>query len=188
MKPLAALLIAALVSLGAAGCASLYRLPEPPPREAWARHSLSPTQNRDRSAERYAEARTALFSFLDALASERWDDAYSALSNETRILLDDLATDGRGESVLATGDLRRGDAAYEVDVIDLFVISELARVEDDWNDQPEAESYRRKELWAIDRNGDAHRVILIYESDAWRIHKPDIDLTPGAPGRRASST
>lgn len=188
MKPLVALIAAASLTLGAAGCASLYRLPEPPPRESWARHSLSPTQDRDRSAERYADARTALFAFLDALASERYDDAYNALSNETRILLDDLAADGRGESVLATGALRRGDADYQVDVVDLFAIADLARIEDDWNDQPEAESYRRKELWAIDRAGAAHRVVLIYESDAWRIHKPDIDLTPGAPGRRASST
>jgi len=184
----AAPLIAAFSLLLVTACNSLYQLPDPPPRDSWQRHSLSPAQDDARSAERYEAALAQLQDFIAALEGERWEDSYAMLSNETRILLDDLATEGLGETVLSTGRVEREGVEYQVDALDLFVISGYERFEDTWGDEEESETYRRKEIWAISSDGTAHRVVMILEEDTWRLHKPSIDLTPGAPGRRAADS
>ena len=175
-----------LLTVAAVGCSGLYELPDPPPRDSWQRHSLSPAEDHDRSHERYLAAQDSLLAFVEALSDERFEDAYNLLSNETRILLDDLSPTGRGEHSLATGEITRGGSEYHVESLDLFVIRDLTRIEDTHDDQMEAETYRRKEIYAVGTDGTVHHIVMILEEDRWRIHKPDIDLTPGAPGRRAT--
>ncbi len=179
--------ILTLVLVGLAGCSSLYQLPDPPSPESWRRHSLTPGEDDERSTERFIEAQEAVLTFTEALNDQRFDDAYGLLSNETRILLDSLSSTGRGEHVLESGEITR-NGTFSVDVIDLFVIRDLDRIEDEHPDSQESETYRRKEVYVFDTEGVSHHVVLIREADAWRIHKPDIDLTPGAPGRRATDS
>ena len=177
--------ILVFVALIATGCSGLYELPDPPPRDAWQRHSLSPAEDHDRSHSRFLEAQDSLLAFVEALTDERFEDAYALLSNETRILLDDLSSTGRGEYTLETGEIVRDSSEYLVDALDLFVVLDLQRIEDTFEDRMEAETYRRKEVYCFGADDAVHHVVLIFEEDSWRIHKPDIDLTPGAPGRRA---
>lgn len=164
---------------------SLYTLPDPPPREDWQRHSLNPAEDEERNERNFRAAQDAVISFSEAMRDQRYSDAYEVLSNETRILLDDLSPSGRGEDVLATGALEREGVEYQVDPVDLFVIHDLVDLVDEQPHEMEAETYRRKEVWAIGADGAVHRVIVIDEGNGWHIHKPQIELTPGAPGRRS---
>lgn len=176
------LLFWALITVG---CSGLYELPDPPPRDAWQRHSLSPAEDQDRSRDRFLEAQDSLLGFVEAMSDGRFEEAYALLSNETRILLDDLSPTGRGEHTLETGEIARDSSEYILDPMDLFVVSNLQRIEDTYEDRLEAETYRRKEIYCLGLDETVHHVVMILEEDAWRIHKPEIDLTPGAPGRRA---
>jgi hypothetical protein len=174
------------VLLSLSGCGpSLYDLPDPPAREQWQRHSLSPGEDDGASQERFLAAQDSVLTFVEAMNARRFDDAYALLSNETRILLDDLSLSGRGEDVLETGQIRRDGADYRVDALDLFVIRDLAFIEDTHEASSESETYRRKEVYCLGEDAHVHHVVLILEEDVWRIHKAEIDLTPGAPGRRA---
>ena len=167
---------------------SLYDIPEPPPREQWRRHSLNPADTDARSQQNFFAAQDSLLSFVEAMDQERYDDAYDLLSNETRILLDDLSPTGLGEDVLETGEIRRDETDYRVNAMDLFAIADLSDIVDEPTDgRSEAETYRRKEIYAIGADGNVHHIVLIFEENEWRIHHPDIDLTPGAPGRRSDT-
>lgn len=179
--------IVTLILVGLPACSSLYELPDPPSPESWRRHSLSPGEDDERSNERFLEAQEAVLAFVEALNDERFEDAYELVSNETRILLDSVSSTGRGEHVLQTGEFTR-NGTFSVDVLDLFVIRDLDRIEDEHPDFQESETYRRKEVYVYDTEGTSHHLVLIREADAWHIHKPDIDLTPGAPGRRATDS
>jgi hypothetical protein len=171
------------------GCGpNLYELPDPPPRDEWRRHSLNPADDEVVYLQNFLSAKDTVLTFVEALEDERWEDAYRLLSNETRLLLDDLSPSGRGETVLENGRIQRGDNEYLVDALDLFVIRDLVDIVDQHDREREAETYRRKEIYAVDSNGEAHHIVVIYEEGGWRIHKPEIDLTPGAPGRRTLSS
>ena len=177
----------ALLWLSACG-PSLYELPDPPPREAWRHHSLNPAEDEERSHQNFLAAQDAVLSFLEALDEQRHEDAYRLLSNETRILLDDLSPAGRGESVLEDGQIERNGDAYRLDPVDLFVIADLQELVDLQSGREEAETYRRKEIYAVSGSGDVHHLVLIFEEDGWRLHRPSIALTPGSPGRRLSDS
>ncbi|MBN1946607.1 MAG: hypothetical protein JW797_13110 [Bradymonadales bacterium] len=138
------------------------------------------------SREIFLAAKRSILSFTEAMSFEQFDRAYTLLSNETRILLDDLSPTGRGESVLSDGIIERGGAQYTIDPVDLFVIRNLEEILDTQPDRMEAETTRRKEVYAISQEGDVHHLVVILEEDRWLIHKPEIELTPGAPGRRTT--
>jgi hypothetical protein len=174
-----------ILTLLAACGPNLYELPDPPPREFWVRHSLTPGEDSQRSRERFLAAQITVVLLVEALQENRYEDAYRLLSNETRILLDVLSPSGRGETVLEDGVIERNGAEYHVDPLDLFVIRDMAEITDSVTGEIESETYRRKEVFAISTEGDTHHLVLILEEDEWRIHKPEIDLTPGAPGRRS---
>lgn len=167
---------------------SLYEIPEPPPREQWRRHSLNPADTTARSQQNFFAAQDSFLAFVEAMDQERYDDAYDLLSNETRILLDDLSPTGLGEDVLETGAIQRDETEYHVDALDLFAVADLTDIVDEPTDgSSEVETYRRKEIYAVGADGQVHHIVLILEEDEWRIHHPDIELTPGAPGRRSDT-
>lgn len=185
LPSLAGLLLAGLIS----GCGpNLYDLPDPPPRDEWHRHSLNPADDEAAYLQNFLSAKDTVVTFVEAMEDERWEDAYRLLSNETRLLLDNLSPSGRGETVLENGRIQRDDQEYVVDALDLFVIRDVIDIVDQHDHDREAETYRRKEIYAVNSSGDAHHLVVIYEEGAWRIHKPEIDLTPGAPGRRTLSS
>lgn len=178
------LIIACALALFGTACNRLYQLPDPAPRADWRRHSLSPAEDAERSREYFVDAEAAVQAFVAAMDSGDYAGAYEHLSNETRILLDDLSPEGRGESVLENGLITRDGNEHEVDALDLLAVRGMVSVEDTHENRPESETYRRKEVYAVGFGGAVHHVVLILEQDEWRIHKPDIDLAEGAPGRR----
>jgi hypothetical protein len=184
LRPRLWLLLLLALALPACG-RGLYDLPDPPPRDEWRRHSLDPAEDEARSHQAFLAAQGSVLAFLEAMRESRWEAAYEVLSNETRILLDDLSPNGRGETVLAEGRVVREGAEYRLDPVDLFVIADLDALLDEMPGEREQETYRRKEIWARSSAGDVRRLVLIYEDDAWRLHRPTIALTPGSPGRRA---
>ncbi len=162
----------------------LYELPDPPPSAYWQRHSLNPGEEEVRSADLFAAAEGAIVEFVGAVNEQRWDDAYRLLSNETRILLDDVSPTGLGEAVLEFGLVQRDGAEFRIDPMDLYVVAEMVELLDEMEGEPESETYRRKEIWAVSELGFVNHEVMIFEEDGWRIHKPTIELSPGSPGRR----
>ncbi|MCA9562655.1 MAG: hypothetical protein KC561_04155 [Myxococcales bacterium] len=171
-------------ALLATGCASNLFLPDPPPREDWAHHSLRPGQAEEESEDNFGAARTAIFGFLDAMAEEDYATAYSMLSNDTRIVMDQVASNGLGETVLSEAAIHYEGEIYPINVVDFFVVDGLQRIEDEYDGAEESETARRKELFAIAADGTVHRVVVIREGSEWHIHRPDFSLAPGEPGRR----
>jgi hypothetical protein len=184
IKPLSPLFLV-LFLLTACPAHKLYTLPDPAPSETWSHHSLSPSDTPESTPSHFESVVTAVDEFLDALETENFPMAYRQLSNETRILLDNLSPTGLGESVLENGSIDREGESFTILPVDLFVIADFEQLLDEQPGLQENETTRRKEVYAVSQDSSVHHLVLIYEEDAWRIHRTDIDLTPGAPGRRA---
>ena len=116
-------LMAALFFLTACTARNLYTLPDPAPSETWAHHSLNPSDTPESSSSHFESVVIAVDEFLDALETAEFSMAYRQLSNETRILLDNLSPTGLGESVLENGHIEREGESFTILPVDLFVIA-----------------------------------------------------------------
>lgn len=164
--------IALCLVVFATGCRrDLYVLPDPPPAESWERVELDPSIEQRQFGERYVEARRVVIAFADAIRGERWADAWSMLSMETRLLLDN-STGGRGEAAFEDGRIRSDGAWYAFDPVDVFLIPNLTRFEDSVAGETENETTRRHELFVFDAEEQFRRVVVIREGDQWLIHSP----------------
>lgn len=164
---------ASLVALlGATGCNSLYALPDPPATTAWAPTSLVPGQDDRDDASRYIAARTATLQLYQALSDEEWDAAWEMLSAETQNFLSYVSSDGDGKTVLATGRLKfPGGEEVAFDPVELFLVKDMRKLEDDHGNESQAETANRKEIFAFSTDDKVKKVVLIYEGGAWRVHR-----------------
>lgn len=170
---LATLGAAAILILTINACGGgLYDLPAPPPQDQWESTSADPAEAERASQRRYLAARSALLQFYRALSQEDWDAAWALMSTETQNFLNFTSANGDGKEALAQSrfNLPNGTTA-EISPIDLFVVSDLRRLEDDYQGQAQAETANRKEIFAISEDGDVNKVVLIYETGRWVIHR-----------------
>lgn len=170
MKLLTALVPLSLVAACGGG---LTELPDPPPQAEWAPVTLDRTAAEDQAADRFQDARRALNAAYLAWAGGDRAAFWEHLSFETRALLDELGG-GDGLSVLTSGVLVDGDTTYEVDPLALFLPTDPMGMTEP--DDATAAGPRRVEIDIADSLGQTHRVVLIYEGDAWRLHRPRIAL------------
>lgn len=161
-------LLAATCAAATLSCGAVYKLPEPPPASEQGPVALDPSEERQRSEARYIEARRTLVALYAALDGEEWDAAVELLSHETRLL---LASGGSGSDVeaLAAGAVTVDGVRYAFDPVDLFLLADPEGFEDSLEDEEEAETGRRKEVFVV--RGDEHRrVVVIDEGGSWRLH------------------
>lgn len=162
----------ALTSLIEACGPGLYDLPPPPSRDLWESTSTDPAEEERAAQRRYLAARTALLDLYRALSDEDWDVAWEMLSTETQSFLAFSSSSGDGKRALREGRLTLPDGTdIQMDPVDLFLVSDLRRLEDDHENEPQAETPRRKELFAFSADGRIKKVVLIYELDSWRVHR-----------------
>lgn len=158
-----------------AGCAAnVYELPPPPDETERSSVDLNPASSDEADAESFMEARRAILSLAGALGNEDWEDAYGLVSSETRILLDTYG-DGRGEDLLARGQLVGTDGnTYQFEPLSLFLLSEIASIEDSMDGVEEAESSRRKDVFLVAPDDSYRRVVVIREGEQWLVHMREL--------------
>jgi hypothetical protein len=166
----AALLCLSLWTL--VGCGpSLYELPAPPPADTWRAFDRQLEETEEERVRRFLAAKSAAIQAFAALQGGEFEEALGLMSQETRNFFED-SSGGRGALVvLQTGLIMvAGEESRFDPVADIF-IEDLQDIRDDFG-QSEAETPRRKELYAISRSGKARKIVMIFEADGWRLHSP----------------
>ena len=181
------LLIAVLLGLANVfACGpGLYDLPTPPPQAQWTSVSLTPGAEEQRAAKNFLEASAIAMDLFSAFSDENWEDAWALLSEETKSTLNYGNPDGDGINVLKTGQFElageTGKSTFRLEPVRHFFVEELMRFEDEVAGNPESETNRRKEIYALSRSGDNKKVVLIYEAGGWKVHKTTFGELSAAP-------
>jgi hypothetical protein len=169
------IICAALTALCACG-PGLYDLPGPPASHEWKSVSLDPAQEQRQAEQRYLASRQAALKLYQALNEEDWETVWSMLSSETQNFLNFSAPDKDGKASLSRGRLVLPDGSnFDFDALDLLMIKDMSRLEDQYEGMEEAETEGRKELFALSADGSVNKVVFIYETGAWRVHKTSAD-------------
>lgn len=162
--------------LSACGPGRLYELPPPPPESERQDVSLIPGED-ERARERdYLEARAVALKLYQYLSAKRFKESLSLLSGETVDMLA-LTSPKKGgadaaEETLAQGTMILSSGKMiKFDPVELLVAKDISKLEDSLAGQTENETSRRKEIFAIQPDGNAQRVIVIKEAGRWVIHK-----------------
>lgn len=175
----------ALLALLWSGCgnSTLYELPPPPPEQERQDVSLIPGED-ERARERdYLEARATVLKVYQYLNAKRYKEALSLLSEETVDFLSYVSpkkdTPQAAEETLAQGKVILNDGqVIPIDPAALLVARDISKLEDSLAGQKESETSRRKEIFAIQADGKAQRIIVIKEAGQWVIHKTSISTLP----------
>jgi hypothetical protein len=170
--------------LGACGT-SPYYLPPPPTAEEKAEaareaaaDSAEPTVTDE---ERDLQARASLLKLYELLSAEQYEAAEAYLSQQTRDFLRDGSQAGDPSAALASGKMAFGDErTIEFEPVELLIGGNIARIEDAMEGVEESETPNRRELFVIDPQGEAHRVVMIFEGGEWVLQatsiRPDNDI------------
>lgn len=155
-------------------CQRVYELPAPPPEGARARVTLDPSEEQRLSEEAFLEARRTVLALYEALGAGEWEAASTLLSNETRLLLS--GGDGVGAAdVLAAGTITSNGTSYAFDPVALLLLPAPDGFEDTMEGEDEAETSRRKEIFAT-AGDDYRKIVLIEEGGSWRVHMRRLPL------------
>ncbi len=164
----------ALTALSAACGPSIYTLPDPPPKDEWVDLQATEEESDEVRVRRFLDAKRVAISTYAALQSRDWDTALENMSQETRAFLQDASGNNDPASALERGELLVGDQTVTFDPVTDFFIDGLEDLRDEVSGQTESETLKRKEIYAVGRDGKARKVIFIVEGGAWRFHSPFI--------------
>lgn len=168
-----------LTALAMACSGSMYTLPNPAPESEWVNVLATEKEDEQAKLKRTLAAKKAALDLYEALDTGRWDDAVALMSQETRNFLDEASGGQGAAAALESGKIELGDKAMQFRPTEVFFIDGLANIKDEVpGAPPEAETQRRKELYAISRDGRARKLVFIYEADAWRLHSPVLGDEP----------
>ena len=99
-------------------------------------------------------------------------DVLPLMSQETQAFFEDASNGAGAVAALETGELVVDGKTTPFDPVADLLIDDLRDLRDDFAGQSEAETPRRKELYAIAGDGRARKLVFIFEADAWRFHSP----------------
>lgn len=168
------------VLLGQVGCAdSVYTLPPPPPPNKRASVSLVPGEEERRSERDYLKARAAVLKLNQLLASKRYKEALSWMSQETQDMLRYANPKQDAVSALAEGKLVLPDGrTITMEPGALLLAPDLSNMRDSVEGVEEQEtSGRRKELFALQKSGPPRKIVMIKEGGRWVLHRTSIPKT-----------
>lgn len=156
----------------AAACASNpYQLPAPPPKDEWVDDAADPKADERRQEMIYLEARTALLGLYNLLSNQRFKEASSMVSAETR----DFITSGGNatfEEILASGRLPLPNGeVVEIDPVSTLTGPDLSKLVDSVDGIGENETDARKELFVPLQSGGYQRIVMIREGGSWVLHR-----------------
>jgi len=161
-----------LPSAATACASSLYDLPQPPPPAEWTSSSLVPGEDDRASQRRYIDARATALQLYAALKAKRWDEAWEMLSSETQSALAYGSPNQDGLAALESGELRFPDGtSFRFEPADTLIIDDLKTFSDEQAGAVETETNLRKEIYAVSRSGESRKLVLIYETNRWKLHR-----------------
>lgn len=159
------------VSFGCGG--SPYYLP--PPKEDQGSVAVNPAEQAEQQRQQYLAARAALLKLYETLSKDQFEAAEQYLSQQTRDFLAFGSEAGDASAALASGQLVLPNGqTVAIDPVDFLIGGKVSRIVDTREGAEEHETRRRKELFVIDPDGQAHRVIMILEGDQWVLQKTSI--------------
>lgn len=166
--------------LGVSGCGtSLYRLPQPAqtaPDPATINEEARPAQG----AALNGAARASLTRLYALLKAGDYEPSERYLSQETREFLAHITGQPDAATALASRKMKlQAQPEVAFDPIELLLGGNIAEVRDAMEGVTKAETANRRELFVIDPQGNAHRVIFILEGGQWVLHKTSV--APSAP-------
>lgn len=169
---LVALVGLAVLQMAGMACQSTpYELPEPPPQA----DGQDTEQDSERQRSSDMEARAALLELYEMLDEERFEEAEDRLSQQTRDFLAYGNDQGDASDALSAGQMTLPDGrAYRFAPAELLIADDIARIEDSRDGADDHETSRRRVLYVIDSDGQAHRVVMILEGDQWVLHKTSV--------------
>ncbi|MFP4601004.1 MAG: hypothetical protein ACLFVJ_22340 [Persicimonas sp.] len=163
--------LAVLQMAGMACRSTPYQLPDPPPET----EQQDTQQDSESQRNPDMEAREALLELSELLAEERFEEAEDRLSQQTRDFLAHGNDRGDASDALSAGQMTLPDGRnYRFEPAELLVAGDIARIEDSRDGADDHETSRRRVLYVIDSDGQAHRVVMIREGDQWVLHKTSV--------------
>lgn len=170
------LALSVIAMAGISGCrTSPYHLPAPAQP---ARDGTGADQVDEAALDR--AARASLMKLYELLRAQQYEPAERYLSQETREFLTHITRQADAATALASRKMTlQGQAEITFDPVQLLLGGNIAEVRDAMDGVAQAETPNRRELFVIDPQGKAHRVILIREGGEWVLHKTSVG--PSAP-------
>lgn len=153
---------------------SIYDLPVAPPKDEWVDSQDAIEEDEEVRIRRFLDSKRVAITVYGALQSKDWGKALDQMSQETQNFLENGAGDGVAATALESGVLKLNGKEEPFDVVGDFFVSNLEDIVDELEGQSENETTKRKELYALSRDGQARKIIFIYEAGAWKFHSPFI--------------
>jgi len=154
------------------GCSDIYTLPDAPPRESWVDLDAPDEEDEQEKLRRFLDAKRTAITVYSAMQKGDWDTVVDNMSQETRAFLEDGSGGAGAKVALESGELDIAGQQITFDPATDFFIDDLQQIEDTLAGQVENETKRRKELFVINKSGEARKVLFIYEGDKWVFHSP----------------
>ena len=157
------------------GCANLYTLPDAPAKSEWVAYDDLLPENEEEKVQRFIESKRAAIKLYAALASHDFEEAIDFMATDTVAFLSEAA-DGRGPvAALESGKIYKDGKEFDFNPADVFYIENLSDIRDDFGKEEQKENKKRKELFAVNSNGQARRIVMILEQDRWKFYATSID-------------
>lgn len=170
--------VAAGTSLAACGRRTLYELPPPPPAEERRDVSLIPGEEERQSEQAYVEARAAIIELNGLLKTRRYEEAMGLMSQETQTMLAYLSpqpeSDRPALATLTEGAILVSGQRREIEPAAMLLAPDLGRLQDAIEGQREQETRLRKEIFALQPDGSARKIVVIKEGGRWVLHRTSI--------------
>ncbi len=169
----ASLLVATLLS----ACApDLYVLPAPPSASERRSVSLIPGEEERKREQEYLKARASILKLYQLLSAKRFDESLNYMSQETRDFLAFVSPRDKNPSVtLVESRLVLKDGTnIQIEPVSFLLAPDLSKLKDTVDGVQEQESARRKEVYAVQKDGKARRIVMILEGGKWVLHRTSI--------------
>ena len=159
-----------------AGCSTVYELPPPPAPQERETISLIPGEEERIKEQHYLQARAAVLKTYQFLSAKRFKESLALMSGATQELLKSTSpspsaaepavfTLSEGKMLLPNG------RSISFDPNAFILAEDISDMKDELEGQPEQESARRKELFAVQPDGSVRRIVVIKEGGRWVIHR-----------------
>lgn len=175
-KPHLLTLLLIVTTLTPSCAQDLYVLPAPPAPSERRSVSLIPGEEERKREQEYLQARASILKLYQLLSAKRFDEALNFMSQETRDFLAFVSPRDKNPAVtLVEGRLVLKDGTnLQIEPVSFLLAADLSKLQDEVEGRQEQESARRKEIYAIQRDGKARRIVMILEGGKWVLHRTSI--------------
>lgn len=156
------------------GCQdNLYVLPDPPPEQDRRSVSLVPGEEDRLKEQHYVSARASVLKLYKLLSAKRFEESLLLMSQETRDFLAFVSPKDKNPAMtLIQGQMVLKDGkSITMDPVAFLLATDLSKLQDAVDGMSEQESLRRKEIFAVQPDGEAKKIVVILEGGRWVLHR-----------------